>query len=127
MEEKINNIPVWLPLGISAIALLIAFWQGYLAKQQLEQAKETKSDTEKLLDEIKEKVLKIESISDETRRDVKEQISKLIDKQDENFKTLLKAPSEKSQNEMIAALLPAIMQSPDGLEKIIELGKKVQG
>lgn len=74
---------------IWCLALILSFWQGFLAKQSLEQAKETKNDTERLLDEIKSKVSKVEIISDETRKDVKEQISKMIDKNDENFKTLL--------------------------------------
>lgn len=111
-------------LLVSLVAVGIAFWQGFLAKNQLEQAKITKTEIERLLDEIKSKVLRVETISDETRKDVKEQISKLIDKQDENFKTLLKAPSENSQNEMIMKFLPMMMENPQMLEKLIELGNK---
>lgn len=108
---------------LSVIALLIALWQGMLSKNQLEQAKQTKSDTEKLLDDIKQKVNRVEVISDETRKDVKEQIGKLIDKQDENLKALLNAPKENSQNEMIMTLLPTLMEKPEMLDTLIKLGQ----
>ena len=113
-----------LPIAISTIAVIIAIWQGALAKSQLEQAKTTKQETEKLLDSIKEKVSRIEMISDETRKDVKDQISKLIDKQDENFKLLLNTPKENNQNEMIMKLLPSLMGNPDMLKMMMEMGKK---
>ncbi|WP_338870636.1 hypothetical protein WBJ53_23275 [Spirosoma sp. SC4-14] len=111
-----------LTLIISLVAIIVAFWQGFLAKSQLDQAKETKSETEKLLDEIKQKVVRIEAISDETRKDLKEQITKLIDKQDENLKTLLNAPKESSQNEMLMAFLPMFLEKPDLMKTLIELG-----
>lgn len=113
-------------LLISLIAVFIAFWQGFLAKAQLEQAKQTKTETENLLDEIKERVYKIELLSDETRKDVKEQISKLIDKQDENFKTLLNAPKENSQNEMMMTFLPLMLEKPELLSNMIALGAAAQ-
>lgn len=106
---------------ISLVSVCAAFWQGFLAKTQLEQAKTTKTETEKLLDEIKIKVLKIETISDETRKDIKEQISKLVDKQDENFKVLLNAPKENNQNEMMMALLPKFLDNPEMLKTLIEI------
>lgn len=111
-------------LIVSIVAILIAIWQGLLSKQQLEQARQTKSDTERLLDEIKGKVYKLEAISDETRKDVKEQISKLIDKQDENFKVLLNAPKENNQNEMMMTFLPKMLENPEMLKTLVELGKK---
>jgi len=46
--------------GIAIIAVLIAIWQAYLSKQQLEKAKETRNETEKLLDDIKDRVKKID-------------------------------------------------------------------
>lgn len=110
-------------LSISIVAIIVAFWQGFLAKAQLDQAKQTKTDTEKLLDEIKQKVVKIETISDETRKDVKEQISKLIDKQDENFKTLLNAPKEDSQNQMLMTFLPALLEKPEMMETLLRFSK----
>lgn len=115
----------WLPIAISITAVFVALWQGFLAKQQLDKAERTKDDTEKLLDEIKEKTTKIEMISDETRRDVKEQISKLVDKQDENLKALLNAPKETTQHEMLMSLLPKIMENPDSFTALIEIGQKM--
>ncbi len=116
----IEKISLW----IAFIALMVAFWQWFLSKQQLDQAKETKSDTEKLLAEIKEKVLKIENLTDETRKDLKDQVSKLIDKQDENMKMLLNAPKEENQNQLIVSLLPVLMQNPEMMQKMMELWKK---
>ena len=55
---------------------------------------------------------------------LREQIGKLIDKQDENFKVLLSAPQQNNQNEMIMQLLPQILANPDSLKTIIELSKK---
>ena len=78
------------------------------------------------LDEIKGRVLRVEAISDETRKDVKEQVSKLIDRQDENFKVLLNAPKESSQNEMIVKLLPGLLQNPELLKNLVELGKALK-
>jgi gas vesicle protein len=120
------GIMEWVAISISFIAVIVAFWQGFLAKTQLEQAKTTKTETEKVLDEIKSKVAKIEMISDETRKDVKEQISKLIDKQDENFKVLLNAPKENSQNEMIMSVLPKLMENPEMLQALIKLGNQTK-
>lgn len=111
----------YIAIGISLLAVIVAFWQGNLSKQQLNQAKQTKNETDKLLEEIKSRVTKVESISDETRKDVKDQISKLIDKQDENFKVLLNAPAQNSQNEMIAALLPTLLQNPDSMKTMMDL------
>ena len=113
-------------LSISLVAVAIAVWQGYLSKAQLVQAKTTKSETEKLLAEIQSKVLRIEAISDETRKDVKEQISKLIDKQDENFKVLLNAPKIQSQNEIIKSMLPRFLENPEMLKAAMELSKSKQ-
>ncbi len=109
---------------LSFVAIVIAVWQGKLSKDQLEQSKQTKSDTEKLIEDIKQRVSKIEYISDETRRDVKEQIAKLIDKQDENFKTLLNAPKENSQNEMMMALIPQLLNNPELIDKFVNLTKQ---
>ncbi|TGK79287.1 hypothetical protein EHQ23_16895 [Leptospira bourretii] len=113
-----------IPILISIAAVLVAFWQGFLAKSSLEQAKATKSETERVLIEIKEKVLRIETISDETRKDVKEQITRLIDKQDENFKVLLNAPKENNQNEMIMTLLPKLMENPEMMSMLMGMAKK---
>ncbi|WKZ30155.1 MAG: hypothetical protein QY314_00045 [Candidatus Dojkabacteria bacterium] len=112
---------------IAGVALLVAFWQGFLSKQQLEQAKETKTEVERLLDEIKEKVSKVETLTDETRRDVKEQISKLIDKQDENMKTLLSNPAKSEQNQMIMQFITQAMQNPDTFKTILEMSNKNRG
>ena len=91
-----------------------------MAKAQLEQAKPTTAETEKLSAESKERLVRIESLSDETREDVKEQITKLIDKQDENFKTVLQTPERNNQNELLMSILPQIFASPENLKNIIE-------
>ncbi|RXJ99338.1 hypothetical protein CRV02_11900 [Arcobacter sp. CECT 8989] len=114
----------WLPIVIAVVAVVIAIWQGVLAKAQLEQAKITKQETERVLETINEKVNKIEMISDETRKDVREQISKLVDKQDENFKMLLNTPKENSQNELIAKLLPTLMTDPEMFKMLVEFGQQ---
>ena len=112
-------------LGVAIIAVVIAIWQALLSKAQLDEAKRTKSDTEKLLDEIKNKVLRIELISDETRKDVKDQITRLVDKQDENFKTLLNAPKDKNQTDLMMSLLPSLLQNPEQLTSLIKLSNKL--
>ena len=115
----------WLPVLVSCIAVAAAFWQGFLAKQQLENAKQTRDETAKLLDDIKQRVTKIEMISDETRQVVKNEVSKLVDKQDENFKVLLNAPRENSQNEMMVSLLPALLENPERLDALLKLSKQM--
>ncbi len=112
-----------LSLFIAIIALWVAFWQWFLSKQQLEEAKKTKWETEKLLDEIKQKIVRIEAISDETRKDVKDQVSKMIDKNDENFKELLKSWKEIDQNQLMNAILPALLQNPNWLDSLMEFAK----
>lgn len=114
----------WLTVIISLIALGIALWQAFISKQQLREAQETKSDTKNLLDEIKEKVVKIEGISEDTKSTVSEQMSKLIDKQDENIKTLLKSPHESEQNQMIGNILAAAISNPDSFNTLIKLGQE---
>jgi len=109
---------------LAIIAVIIALWQGYLSKIQLDESKRTKSETEKLLDEIHLKVNKIEDISDETRKDVKEQISRLIDKQDENFKMLLSAPKETNQKELLMSLVPKLMENPDLFSSLLQMSQK---
>lgn len=108
---------------IAILALWVAFWQWFLSKQQLEEAKKTKWETEKLLSEISNKIIKIEAISDETRKDVKEQISKMIDKNDENFKTLLNSWKEIDQNQLMTTLLPALFQNPNWIESMVKLAE----
>jgi len=109
---------------LALIAIFIALWQGYLSKVQLDESKKTKSETEKLLDEIHVKVNRIEGISDETRKDVKDQISRLIDKQDENFKMLLSAPKETNQKELLMSLVPKLMENPDLFSTLIQMSQK---
>lgn len=111
-------------ISIAVVALGVSFWQAFLSRQQLEQAKETKGDTEKLLSEIKNKVNKIESISDETRKDVKEQVSKMIDKQNEHIQSLLETPQKSEQNQMIMQLLGPMLSNPDNFEKLIKITEK---
>jgi hypothetical protein len=65
-------------------------------------------------------VNKIELISDETRKDIKEQISKMIDKNDENFKELLKNSSKSNEIQMVSTLAP-LMQNPELFNNIIQL------
>lgn len=115
-----------LTIILSVFALGISLWQGFLSKQQLDQAKETKSDTEKLLDEIKSKVQKIETLSDETRKDVKDQIAKLIDQQNENFKTLLSNPVKSQENEMMMQIMGQAMQNPEMLKTLMEISTKTK-
>ena len=43
------NVVELIAIALSVIAVSVAFWQGFLAKAQLTQAKITKSETEKLL------------------------------------------------------------------------------
>lgn len=105
------------------VAIWISIWQSSLSKQQLDQSKETKRETEKLLDDIKLKITEIKIISDETRKDVKDQISKMIDKNDENFKTLLNSWKEIDQNQLMNAILPWMMQNPDWMSQLMELAK----
>jgi hypothetical protein len=37
----------------------------------------------------------------------------MIDKNDENFKTLLKSSKEIDQNQLITTILPSLLQSPN--------------
>ncbi len=104
-------------------AIWISVWQSFLSKEQLEQSKQTKRETEKVLEDIKLKITEIKIISDETRKDVKEQISKMIDKNDENFKTLLNSWKEIDQNQLMNAILPWMIQNPDWLNQLMELAK----
>lgn len=117
VQEAIISIT---SLIIAIISAGIAIWQWILSKQQLEQAKNTKNETDKLLSIINEKVNKIELISDETRKDIKEQISKMIDKNDENFKELLKNSSKSNEIQMVSTLAP-LMQNPELFNNIIQL------
>lgn len=121
MQEAIISIT---SLIIAIISAGIAIWQWILSKKQLEQAKNTKNETDKLLSIINEKVNKIELISDETRKDIKEQISKMIDKNDENFKELLKNSSKSNEIQMVSTLAP-LMQNPELFNNIIQLWKNM--
>lgn len=126
MDNNALTIIFWISsLVVAIVSILIAIWQGLLSKQQLEQAKNTKNETEKLLWIINEKVNKIELISDETRRDIKEQISKMIDKNDENFKELLKNGSKTNEIQMVSALAP-LMQNMDGFMQLVEMWNRIQ-
>lgn len=126
MDNNTLTIIFWVSsLVVALVSIWIAIWQGTLSKQQLEQAKNTKNETEKLLWIINEKVNKIELISDETRRDIKEQISKMIDKNDENFKELLKNGSKTNEIQMVSALAP-LMQNMDGFMQLVEMWNRMQ-
>lgn len=126
MDNNTLTIIFWVSsLIVAIVSIFIAIWQGMLSKQQLEQAKNTKNETEKLLWIINEKVNKIELISDETRRDIKEQISKMIDKNDENFKELLKNGSKTNEIQMVSALAP-LMQNMDRFMQLVEMWNRMQ-
>jgi len=112
----------WVTILISLGSLAVAVWQADISKKQLEEAKKTKGETEKVLDKINEKVLEIEKISKETRDNVKEQISKLIEKQDENIKTLLDAPHKSEQNQMMTQIFTAALSNPETLKTLAEIG-----
>jgi len=106
---------------LSIVAIVIAVWQGFIAKQQLEDSKRTKDETEKILNAIKEKVDEVQGISDETRRNVQEQITTLINQQSENFKSVLNAPQSAKQNEMVMQLL---LQKPEILDTFLKLSEQ---
>ncbi len=106
---------------LSIVAIVIALWQGFIAKQQLEDSKRTKDETEKILNAIKEKVDEVQGISDETRRNVQEQITTLINQQSENFKSVLNAPQSAKQNEMVMQLL---LQKPEILDTFLKLSEQ---
>jgi len=114
-------------IAIAIVAAAVAFWQAFLSKQQLEESRRVKSETETMLDSINRKVESVQTISDETRRDVKDQIAKLIDRQDENFKTLLNAPKDRNQTEMILALMPKLLENPEMLSTLVKLGNQRKG
>ncbi|MEA4966666.1 MAG: hypothetical protein VB048_00925 [Bacteroidaceae bacterium] len=109
---------------IGFIAVVIAFWQARISKDQLEESKATKTETEKLLVEIKSKVEKIDSISSDTKRNIEEQIRRMIDRQDENFKILLASPKEKNQNDLLMAMLPKVFDNPELFAKVLEISQK---
>jgi len=106
---------------LSIVAIVIALWQGFIAKQLLEDSKRTKDETEKILNAIKEKVDEVQGISDETRRNVQEQITTLINQQSENFKSVLNAPQSAKQNEMVMQLL---LQKPEILDTFLKLSEQ---
>jgi gas vesicle protein len=118
------DIGTVISIGIAFLAVIVAFWQGFLSKAQLEEAKRTKTETDKILTEISQKAEHIQSIADETRKDVKDQISRLIEKQDENFKLVLNAPNNKNQSDLLQALVPKLMENPQIFQTLIELGQK---
>lgn len=118
------NVTEIVTIGISVIAAGVAFWQAHLSKTQLTESRRVKAKTETMLDHINKKVEDVRSISDETRKDVKDQVAKLIDRQDENFKTLLNAPKDRNQTDMIMALMPKMFENPDMFEKLVQLSNQ---
>ncbi len=118
-----NTIPI-ITIVLSLVAIVVAFWQGFIAKQQLDDSKKTKDETQKILNDINAKVEEVQNISDETRRSVQDQVTKLIDQQNENFKSLLNAPQSAKQNEMIMQLMPFLLQKPELLENIMKLSEQ---
>lgn len=118
---EITTLGAIISIILSFIAIAVAIIQTFISRSQLVQAKTTQSETERILEQIKEKVLRVENISDETRKDIKEQVAKLLDKQDENFKTLLNAPKENNQNEMMMTFLPKIMENPTMFDQLIKM------
>lgn len=113
-------------IGIAVIAVGIALWQTSISRAQLDEAKKTQSETEKLLGAIKLKVDNVEIISNETKRNVEEQVRRMVDKQDENIKMLLSSPKEKDQNEMLKAVLPSLIQNPANLKMLFDLAEKAK-
>lgn len=113
-------------IGIAAIAVGVALRQTSISKAQLDEAKRTQSDTEKLLETIKLKVENIEIISNETKRNVEEQVRRMVDKQDENIKMLLNSPKEINQNEMLKTVLPSLVQNPENLKILLDLAGKAK-
>lgn len=119
----------YIAIGLSLIAIGVAFWQGYLSKQQLNEAKDTKKETSDLLDKIKDKVTNIESTTKNTEENVKQQVSAMIETQSRQIETLMKAPQQQQNNEMGLAILQTMMnQDPnsatDLLKAAMEQNKK---
>lgn len=108
---------------LSVVAIAISIWQGITSAKQLKLAQDVNNKTENLLENIKEKIIKIETISDETRKDVKEQVRDMIKQNDENFKHLLKSSKEIDQNQLMTAILPSLFQNPDWFENIMKLAE----
>jgi len=108
---------------VAFIALIAALWQGMLSKQQLELARTTKTETEKLLDKIDRKTDEIKKSAEATETSMKEQVNSLL----KNFD-----PSVQAQNKMMENLGPSLMgqifNSPAVQAKLAEeIGKSFGG
>lgn len=85
-------------------------------KSQMETNK-INQDTEKKLIEIKNLSDNISKTSDRIENNIKTQIDRIINSN---------APTqdEKMQQQLIGAVLPQIMQNPEMLQKLVDLGNK---
>lgn len=86
---------------IAFVALGVAFWQGIMSKNQLDLAKSTKSETEKLLEKIDRKTDEIKRLAETTEANTREQVNTLL----KNFD-----PSVQAQNKMLESVGPALLQ-----------------
>jgi predicted PurR-regulated permease PerM len=123
---------------IAVVSAGIAFWQGISAHKQVELSKNTNDETKRLLEDIKRIVEKVENVSSETKKDVENQVDKLIDNQNEHQKTLMGNltnilsnfdPKVKSNDQTGQALLGALLNGQldmDKMMKLAEMGNKFE-
>lgn len=132
-------------LIISLTALFVAIGSMYFAWQQVRLAKQTKTETEKLLKEIDLKVRELKSLTRTIKQNVEDTIRDMISNSNENFIKLLdKMPAQtivkdeapktqttesSGQDKLMEALLPGIlekaMDDPDNFDKFIQKMEKI--
>ena len=97
---------------VSVVLACVAIW---LSRQAERQSVENYNRTKDVLAEISEKAAVIESTVNNTQE-------KLVD-----TITEIARPQKESQEEvMLRTLLPAILQQPELLEKLVEAGAKLE-
>jgi uncharacterized protein HemX len=86
---------------IGILALVVAIAGVMYAHQQVQLAKSTKTETEKLLERIHKKTEDIKKISEDTQKSINEQINTIL----KNFD-----PKVQSESKMMESLAPAMLQ-----------------
>ena len=72
---------IWsaLALAVAVVSVLVALWQGFISKQQLQLARDTEKRAEDTLTEIRKETGETRRVAQDIKANIDERITKILD------------------------------------------------
>ena len=104
---------------VGGVSLLVGVVSIVLALVAIHHSRAAEKDSQEALSEIREKAALIETVVSNSQRELQSTITEILKKT-----TIPDTPSPSDQ--LMLSILPQMLQGPEALERLIELGERIQ-